>query len=127
MDPTSNQQNMCFGGQKPWRLRYIQGKGRISNGLGTANRDIAKERVLSLVLYNRPMDSTAALWLEPRSVPYDPHYHAYILIIVIAICLPLLLFFVALRSYVRIWVPKTFSLDDGKVIRIYAKLPAYVF
>ena len=48
------------------------------------------------------------------AVPLDPKYKGYVLIMVTAICFPLLLFFVALRSYVRIWVPRSFALDDGK-------------
>ena len=47
-------------------------------------------------------------------ISLDPHYHGYILIVVIATCLPLLLFFVLLRLYVRVWTPRSFSVDDGK-------------
>ena len=55
----------------------------------------------------------AAQW-QAVSVPLDSTYKGFVLIIVTAICYPLLLFFVALRSYVRIWVPRSFALDDGK-------------
>lgn len=55
----------------------------------------------------------AAQW-EAVSVPLDSTYKGFVLVIVTAICYPLLLFFVALRSYVRIWVPRSFALDDGK-------------
>lgn len=55
----------------------------------------------------------AAQW-KAVSVPLDSTYKGFVLIVVTAICYPLLLFLVALRSYVRIWVPRSFALDDGK-------------
>lgn len=51
---------------------------------------------------------------DTTPLPLDPQYHGWILILICAICLPLLLFFVALRLYVRIWIPQSFALDDGK-------------
>ena len=53
---------------------------------------------------------------HPVSIPLDPKYKGFILIIFVAICIPLLLFLVLLRSYVRIWVPRSFGFDDGKRI-----------
>ena len=66
-------------------------------------------------------------------IPLDPKYHGHILISVIAICLPLLLFFVLLRLYVRVWTPRCFSLDDGTIrctcilpFAYYSKLHVYL-
>ena len=56
----------------------------------------------------------------------DPQYHGYILITVIALCLPLLTFFVILRIYVRIWVPRSFSLDDGKT-QCFTQLKSFTY
>lgn len=49
-------------------------------------------------------------------VPLDPKYKGFVLIIVTAICYPLLFIFVTLRLYVRIWIPRSFALDDGQGI-----------
>ena len=51
-------------------------------------------------------------------VPLDPKYQGFILIIVCAICLPLLLSCVILRLYMRIWVPRSIAWDDGKTINV---------
>lgn len=42
-------------------------------------------------------------------------HKGYVLIIVDAICFPLLLFFVGLRSYVRIWATRSIAWDDGEI------------
>lgn len=59
------------------------------------------------------------------SVPLDPQYRGWVLILVSSICLPLLLIFVGLRSYVRIWTPRSFALDDGKNINPHIRVSAY--
>lgn len=59
------------------------------------------------------------------SLPLDPQYHGWVLILVSTICLPLLLFFVGLRSYVRIWTPRSFALDDGKNNNLRIRVSAY--
>lgn len=62
---------------------------------------------------------------SPVPVPLDPRYKGFILIVVIAICFPLLLFFILLRSYVRIWVPRSFALDDGRRLHLQKRLFIY--
>lgn len=56
------------------------------------------------------------------SVPLEPQYHGWVLILVSAMCIPLLLIFVLLRSYVRVWAPRSFALDDGKNIHLYIRV-----
>lgn len=58
------------------------------------------------------------------SVPLDPQYRGWVLILVSVICLPLLLIFVVLRSHVRIWTPRSFALDDGKNVQLHKRVSA---
>lgn len=44
----------------------------------------------------------------------NPESRCSVLIIVSTICLALLLLFVTLRLYSRIWIARAFGLDDGK-------------
>lgn len=59
------------------------------------------------------------------SVPLDPQYRGWVLILVSVVCLPLLLVFVVLRSYVRILTPRSFALDDGKNIHLHKRVSFY--
>lgn len=69
--------------------------------------------------------SVEPAFFQSVPVPLDSKYKGFILIIFVAICFPLLLFFVLLRSYVRIWVPRSFALDDGKRFDLQKQAPIY--
>ena len=51
----------------------------------------------------------------------SPANHAHILIIVSATCLTLLIPFVALRLYARVFITRSFGLDDGNGALSYSR------
>jgi len=58
-----------------------------------------------------------ALTPPPGVIPnfVHPQNEAYIPVVVISICFTLLVFFVSLRFYAKIWVLHAFGWDDGNL------------
>ena len=65
---------------------------------------------------NIPIQDIPALKPPPGVIPnFDhPYSSACLMLVIIAIALPLMLIFVTLRIYVRLWVKKTWAHEDSK-------------
>ena len=67
---------------------------------------------------NIPIEAIPAMKPPDGVLPdFDhPYSTAYLTLIIIALALPLMLIFVTLRIYVRLWVKKIWAHEDSKLL-----------
>jgi hypothetical protein len=84
----------------------------------TIHRAIHTVKVNWLIMYNLPSPEVVASWPAPSK---HPDSHAYIVIVVMTVFSVILMVVVGLRVLSRIFISKTFTVDDWMIVSAYVR------